>query len=102
MQDATPATVLGRFDSTRFEAGGVTSTFLRRGDQFVVNTEGADGQRHDYVIRSTFGVYPLQQYLIDFPGGRVQALTIAWDARPAAQGGHIHGATGPSPAALSS
>ena len=58
MQDATPATVLGRFDSTRFEAGGVTSTFLRRGDQFVVNTEGADGQRHDYVIRSTFGVYP--------------------------------------------
>jgi Flp pilus assembly protein TadD len=87
MQDATPATVLGRFDSTRFEASGVTTTFLRRGDQFVVNAEGADGQRHDYVIRSTFGVYPLQQYLIDFPGGRVQALTIAWDARPAAQGG---------------
>ena len=44
MQDATSSTVLGRFDSTRFDAGGVTSTFLRRGDQFVVNTEGADGQ----------------------------------------------------------
>ena len=87
MQDATPAAVLGRFDSTRFEAGGVTSTFIRRGDRFVVNTDGADGQRHDYQIRYTFGVYPLQQYLVDFPGGRVQALTIAWDARPAAEGG---------------
>ena len=87
MQPATPATVLGRFDSTRFDAGGVTSTFLRRGDTSVVNTEGADGRHHDYAIRYTFGVYPLQQYLVDFPGGRVQALTIAWDARPAARGG---------------
>ena len=87
MQDATPATVLGRFDSTRFEAGGVASMFLRRGSQFVVNTEGADGQHHDYVIRYTFGVYPLQQYLVDFPDGRVQAMTTAWDARPATQGG---------------
>ena len=87
MQDATPATVLGRFDSTRFEAGGVASMFLRRGNQFVVNTEGADGQRHDHVIRYTFGVYPLQQYLVDFPDGRVQAMTTAWDARPATQGG---------------
>ena len=43
MQDATPAAVLGRFDSTRFEAGGITSTFIRRGDRFFVNTEGADG-----------------------------------------------------------
>ena len=32
-------------------------------------------------------MYPLQQYLIDFPDGRKQALSIAWDARPKAQGG---------------
>ncbi|MEE9608831.1 MAG: tetratricopeptide repeat protein, partial [Myxococcota bacterium] len=30
---------------------------------------------------------PLQQYLIAFPDGRLQALGIAWDARPAAAGG---------------
>ena len=87
MQEATPTTVLGRFDSTRVQAGGVTSTFLRRGDRLVVNTQGPDGQQRDFEIRYTFGVYPLQQYLIELPGGRLQALTIAWDARPAAQGG---------------
>jgi len=31
MQEATAATVLGRFDGTRFESGGVTSMFFRRG-----------------------------------------------------------------------
>ncbi|MDX1741525.1 MAG: tetratricopeptide repeat protein, partial [Rhodothermales bacterium] len=35
----------------------------------------------------TFGVDPLQQYLIEFPGGRLQALGIAWDSRPVDQGG---------------
>ncbi len=30
---------------------------------------------------------PLQQYLIEFPGGRMQALSIAWDSRPKAEGG---------------
>ena len=87
MQEATAATVLGRFDGTRFESGGVTSMFFRRGERLVVNTEGPDGQHRDFEIRYTFGVYPLQQYLIEMPGGRLQALTIAWDARPAAQGG---------------
>jgi tetratricopeptide (TPR) repeat protein len=82
MQTATPATVLGRFDGTPFVNGGVTSTFVRRGGQFVVNTEGADGRNHDFEVRYTFGVWPLQQYLIEQPGGRLQALTIAWDARP--------------------
>jgi tetratricopeptide (TPR) repeat protein len=87
MQEATPVSVLGRFDSTRFKTGGVTSIFFRRGDRLVVNTEGPDGQAHDFEIRYTFGVYPLQQYLVEMPGGRLQALTIAWDARPPAQGG---------------
>ena len=32
-------------------------------------------------------VYPLQQYLIELPDGRIQALSIAWDARPKAEGG---------------
>ncbi|MGE5102750.1 MAG: multiheme c-type cytochrome, partial [Deltaproteobacteria bacterium] len=87
MQEARPGTVLGRFDSTRFSDAGITSTFLRRGNRYVVNTEGADGRLHDFDIRYTFGVYPLQQYLIELPGGHVQALLLAWDARPAAQGG---------------
>src|SRR5207237_782339 len=87
MQVALPATVLGRFDSARFTSAGVTSTFTRRGDRYVVNTEGADGKNHDFEIRYTFGVYPLQQYLVQFPDGRMQPLPVAWDARTASQGG---------------
>ena len=33
----------------------------------------------DFEIRYTFGIDPLQQYLIELPGGRLQPLTIAWD-----------------------
>jgi len=36
----------------------------------MVRTEGPDGAPHDYEIAYTFGVAPLQQYLIAFPGGR--------------------------------
>lgn len=87
MQTARPATVLGRFNGARLTQGTITSTFLRRGDRFYVNTEGSDGKLHDYPVAYTFGVWPLQQYLVELAGGHVQALSVAWDARPAAQGG---------------
>jgi predicted CXXCH cytochrome family protein len=87
MQEARPGAVLGRFDSTTFSDAGVTTTFFRRGDRYIVQTEGADGRVHDFDVRYTFGVSPLQQYLIELPAGRVQALLIAWDTRPATDGG---------------
>jgi Tfp pilus assembly protein PilF len=34
----------------------------------------------DFEIAYTFGAWPLQQYLVPFPGGRLQCLSIAWDA----------------------
>ena len=40
----------------------------------------------DFEIKYTFGVHPLQQYLIELPGGRMQALSIAWDSRPEGAG----------------
>ncbi len=87
MQDAKPGAVLGRFDSASLTNDGITSTFFRRGNRYFVNTDGEDGALHDFEIRWTFGVYPLQQYLVELDRGRVQALTTAWDARPAEQGG---------------
>ena len=87
MQAATAATVLGNFADARFRHQGVESSFFKRGDKFMVRTDGPDGKLADYEIAYTFGVYPLQQYLIAFPGGRYQALPIAWDARPKDQGG---------------
>ncbi|MGH0035023.1 MAG: tetratricopeptide repeat protein [Myxococcota bacterium] len=87
MQEATAETVLGDFDDATFSHRGRTSTFRREGDRFVVRTDGPDGEPADFEVAYTFGVDPLQQYLVRFADGRVQALGIAWDARPAEAGG---------------
>lgn len=87
MQRATDATVLGDFNNSSFGNAGVVSTFSRRDAKFFVKTDGPDGALHDYEIEFTFGVYPLQQYLIGLPEGRFQVLGIAWDSRPRGQGG---------------
>jgi len=87
MQVANETSVLGNFQNAKFTYAGTTSTFTKREGKFIVNTDGPDGQLHDYEIGYTFGVHPLQQYLIDFPDGRKQALSIAWDSRPKEVGG---------------
>lgn len=87
MAVATGATVLGNFNDATFTESGVTSTFYRKDGKFFVRTDGPDGVLHDYEIAYAFGVHPLQQYLIGFPDGRYQALGIAWDSRPTAEGG---------------
>ena len=63
----------------RLVADGVTSRFFKRDGKYFINTQGEDGKNHDYEVRYTFGYFPLQQYLIELPGGRLQPLQIAWD-----------------------
>lgn len=87
MQPAQPGTVLGNFKDASFTYGNVTSTFSQRDGQFWANTDGPDGRVRDFELKYTFGVYPLQQYLVELSGGRLQALSIAWDARPSSEGG---------------
>jgi predicted CXXCH cytochrome family protein len=95
MAEATPDRVLGNFRDATFTHGQSRTRFFRRGDEFWVNTEGADGRSADFRVRYTFGVDPLQQYLIEMPAGRLQALSVAWDSRPADAGGqrwfHLYG-----------
>lgn len=79
MAPATAESVLGDFDDAVFSDAGVETRFFRRGDRFLVRTEGRDGQVDTFQVTYTFGVRPLQQYLVAFPDGRVQALTVAWD-----------------------
>jgi tetratricopeptide (TPR) repeat protein len=81
MEEANDQTVLGNFDNAVYERFGVTSRFYRKDGRFFVHTQGTDGKMADYEVKYTFGVYPLQQYLIPFPGGRLQCLPIAWDVR---------------------
>jgi tetratricopeptide (TPR) repeat protein len=87
MQPADGSTVLGDFADSSFTQYGVTSTFFRRNGKYFVRTDGPDGALRDYEIAYTFGADPLQQYLVRFPGGRFQALGIAWDTRPRSEGG---------------
>jgi len=87
MQHATAQSVLGNFDNARFDYAGVRSTFFRRDEKYFVRTDGADGKLAEFEVKYTYGVSPLQQYLIQFPDGRIQALSIVWDTRPKAQGG---------------
>jgi len=83
MDQASEETVRGDFSDVTFvdPHNQVTSRFFRQDNKFMVETEGPDGVLDIFEITHTFGVYPLQQYLVPFPGGRLQCLNIAWDAR---------------------
>ena len=87
MQHATDKTVLGDFNDAGFDYYGVHSRFFRRNGKFLVETDGPDGKLAEFEMRYTFGIDPLQQYLIEFPDGRIQALSIAWDTRSKDRGG---------------
>ncbi|HEX3084481.1 MAG TPA: multiheme c-type cytochrome, partial [Pyrinomonadaceae bacterium] len=71
--------VRGDFNNSTFKNFGVTTRFFKRDGKFMVNTESADGGLADFEIKYTFGIRPLQQYLVEFPGGRLQTLGTAWD-----------------------
>lgn len=87
MQEPADDTVLGDFDGATFTRRGVTTTFSRDGDSFIIRTAGEDGTLQDFPVRYVFGVEPLQQYLLPLSRGRLQAFDIAWDTRPEEAGG---------------
>jgi tetratricopeptide (TPR) repeat protein len=87
MQHASDKSILGDFNDASFDYYGVHSRFFRENGKYLVETDGPDGKLATFEIKYTFGIDPLQQYLVQFPDGRLQALSIAWDSRPKEQGG---------------
>jgi Flp pilus assembly protein TadD/ribosomal protein L40E len=87
MQEPNEKSVLGDFDDARFTYEGVTTRFYRQDGRPFVRTDGPDGRLTDYPVAYVFGLTPLQQYLVELPGGRFQALSVAWDGRPKELGG---------------
>ena len=81
MEVADKHTVLGDFDNAVFKSHGITSSFYQKDGRFFVHTQGPNGKTGDFEITHTFGWYPLQQYLVSFPGGRLQCLPLSWDVR---------------------
>ncbi len=95
LQPASASTVLADFDDAEFFLDGVTTRFFRRDGDYLVATEGADGAVGEFRVVHAFGIDPLQQYLVEYERGRLQALSVAWDTRPVEQGGqrwfHLYG-----------
>jgi len=95
MQEANVDTVLGDFDDSEFRHFDISSRFFRRNGKYWVRTDNAQGELQDFEVKYTFGVTPLQQYLVEFPGGRLQTLATTWDSRPREEGGqrwfHVYG-----------
>jgi Tfp pilus assembly protein PilF len=87
MQKATPDTVLGDFDDVTVRYYREKTRFIREGDAYWVEALGADGKRGRFPVLYTFGVEPLQQYLVEVEPGRLQSFLFAWDTRKKAQGG---------------
>ncbi|HSQ09062.1 MAG TPA: multiheme c-type cytochrome, partial [Burkholderiaceae bacterium] len=87
MQHATAETVRGDFNDAKFTFDGVTSSFFGRDGKYFARTDGPDGKLAEFEVKYTFGLEQLQQYLVELPGGRLQALAVSWDARPKEQGG---------------
>lgn len=81
MQIADSGSVLGDFNDVHFISKGINYHFYRKGHDFMVNTEGNDGTYQDFKIKYTFGISPLQQYIIEFDKGNEQCLLVAWDAK---------------------
>lgn len=81
MKIADSTSVLGDFNNVEYESNKLKSLFFMKGKDYFVNTEGPDGKYHDYKIEYTFGVTPLQQYIVEFPNGKYQCLQTAWDVK---------------------
>lgn len=87
MDVANESTVLADFDFT-LEHHGLRSRMYRDGERFMVRTDGPDGEMADFEVKYVFGVFPLQQYMVEMPQsspakegsvGRLQVLRESWD-----------------------
>ncbi len=89
MDHANTSTVLGDFRNVALTHSGEQTVFTQTGDIFlaVVSQTDKPGLQETFRIRYTFGVFPLQQYLVETKQGKLQALPWAWDTRSASEGG---------------
>ena len=87
MSLADENSVLGNFQNTTISHHGQSVTFSMEGTSYKVAIVDEGHPPHSYTIAYTFGVTPLQQYLVETEQGRYQVLPFAWDSRTKAEGG---------------
>lgn len=79
MQIANTNTVLGNFNQAEFDYKNVKIKFFSDHGRYYIDIISQEGNSTTYLVKYTFGVSPLQQYLVQFPNGKLQAFPIAWD-----------------------
>ena len=79
MDHANDSTVLGNFNNVELVSNGHTHKFYKREGKFYVLTDGENNEMQEFEIKYTFGYTPLQQYLVEFDGGRLQSLSLTWN-----------------------
>lgn len=79
MDYANENTVKGNFDNQELERDGKVHKFYRKNGGYYVWTDGPDGNMAEFEVKYTFGYHPLQQYLVELDGGRLQTLALTWD-----------------------
>ncbi len=97
MQAVPDGIPLGDFAALPEDVEREGTAFFERDDGLYVVTTNAANGLEEFAVRYTFGVAPLQQYLLDVGGGRLQSWDVAWDSRARAAGGQrwyaLHGDT---------
>lgn len=93
------AEVRGKLDGGTFSTPlGGTTRFAKKDGALEVTTPDATGHDRTFPIAYAAGVSPLQQYVVTTERGRLQTLGVAWDTRPAKDGGerffHVYGPRG--------
>lgn len=79
MMEATEENVLANFDNAELKRNGQTHKMFKRGNAFFVLTDGPNGTLEEFEVKYTFGYHPIQQFLVEFEGGRLQVLSLTWD-----------------------
>lgn len=87
MMVADAGSVRGDFNDVRYSDGRHEARFFQRGAEFWLEFGLGAAAPQAYRVVYTFGIDPLQQYLVEQPGGRLQFVPFAWDTRPADAGG---------------
>ncbi|CAH0992975.1 hypothetical protein SIN8267_03114 [Sinobacterium norvegicum] len=87
MMKADESTMQADFDGVERSLGEVVIKPYIEGDSYWLAETDAEGKLSRHKIDYTFGVYPLQQFMVSFDDGRVQLLPYTWDSRSEAEGG---------------
>lgn len=79
MDVANDSTVLANFNNVTIVGNNITHRAFMKDGKFMVNTDGEDGTMQDFEVKYVFGYTPLQQFLVEMDGGRLQTLALTWN-----------------------